>query len=164
MRLPSVLVHTELCRELDEASMSCAGQPESGGILLGCYRGDDMEVTGRTLPGAYDGRHAFAFVRVDTVHQAAASRAWSGSGGTHTWVGEWHTHPSGAVEPSPMDLRSWARLARGTGLPMVFAVAAPREWGLFLTRPSWVRCNAIRLALVERGSMGLVFAAAPRAC
>lgn len=62
-----------------------------------------------------------------------------------------------------MDLCSWVRLARGTGLPMVFALAAPREWGLFLTRPLWVRRNAIRLSLVERGTIGLVFAAPPRA-
>ncbi len=157
MKSPGVLVGAGVCRHLDEASGTCTDAVETGGILIGCYRGGNIEVTGRTLPGPSDVRRPFTFVRMDGAHQAAASGAWSRSGGTHTWVGEWHTHPSGGVVPSAIDLRSWSRLVKGTRLPMIFALAVPGGWGLFLTRPSWVRRKTVRLMLCERGSMGLVF-------
>lgn len=160
MKVPAVLVQYALCRELDEAAMSCAGQPESGGILLGCYRGDNLQVTGRTLPGPSDNRQFLSFVRVDGTHQSAATRVWWDSGGTHTWVGEWHTHPMGGVLPSDTDLSSWSRLSRGCRMPMVFVLAVPGEWGLFVVQPSWLRRQAVRLVLVEQGMTGSVFAAA----
>jgi integrative and conjugative element protein (TIGR02256 family) len=160
MKVPAVLVQYALCRELDGAAMSCDGKPESGGILLGCYRGDNLEVTGRTLPGPSDSRHFLSFVRVDGSHQSAATSLWLGSGGTHTWVGEWHTHPMGGMLPSGTDLSSWSKLSRACGMPMVFALAVPGEWGLFAVRPSRLRRQATRLALVEHGITGSVFAAA----
>ena len=152
-----MLVQTALCRELDEAAASCADQPESGGILLGCYRGDNLELTGRTLPGPSDSRQLFSFIRTDGSHQDAATRTWLESEGTHTWVGEWHTHPKGAVSPSHTDKSSWSKLARGSGRLMVFALAVPGEWGLFVVRPSWLRRQTVRLMLVEVGSTGSVF-------
>lgn len=122
-----------------------------------CYRGDHLEVTARTLPGPDDVRRMFEFVKTDPVHQAEATRAWSRSAGTHTWVGEWHTHPSGEVHPSQTDLSTWCKLTQGTGMPMVFALAAPKSWGLFLVQPSWFRPSTVRLILVEHGMTGSLF-------
>ena len=101
----------------------------------------------------------FSFVRTDRSHQAAASATWSASGGTHTWVGEWHTHPSGGVCPSAVDRSSWARLSKSIGLPMAFVLVVPGEWGVFVVRPALLRRRAIRAQFVETGGLGLVFRA-----
>lgn len=43
-----VLVHHAVSESLDLVAATCTAMPEAGGILLGAYRGADMEVTGRT--------------------------------------------------------------------------------------------------------------------
>jgi integrative and conjugative element protein (TIGR02256 family) len=152
-----VLVQRDVCQQLDESCRTCKDAPEAGGILLGCYRGGDLHVTERTLPGPTDGRHRLAFVRVDPLHQTAASRLWTSTGGTHTFVGEWHTHPAGGITPSTTDLRSWTYQVRRVAVPLIFALAVPDEWGLFIVRPSWLRKRALRLSVIENGTTGLVF-------
>ena len=152
-----VLVHHSVHEELDDASTACRGQPEAGGILLGAYRGSDMEVIGLTRPGFADERRLFSFTRTDPLHQTANALAWRSSGGTVSYVGEWHTHPSGAVIPSPVDLRSWQGEARRCGRLMVFALVVPGEWGLFVVRSKWMLSSNTRLTLRERGQTGVVF-------
>lgn len=125
--------------------------------MLGAYRGRDLEVTAVTEPAAGDVRELFSFVRSDAAHRAAANQSWAGSGGTLTYIGEWHTHPWGGVVPSSTDLRSWRAEVRASDRAMVFALVVPEEWGLFIVRPRllWSFCS--RLMVVERGEVGLVF-------
>jgi integrative and conjugative element protein (TIGR02256 family) len=116
-----------------------------------------MEVTGLTQPGPGDERRLHSFTRADPLHEAANADAWKGSGGTVSYVGEWHTHPSGTVTPSSVDVRSWRSEARRCSRPMVFALVVPGQWGIFVVRPGWVFSSRARLAQIERGQTGLVF-------
>ncbi|MBS1092961.1 Mov34/MPN/PAD-1 family protein [Gluconobacter sp. Dm-74] len=136
----------------------CADQREAGGILLGHLRGTDIEVVGRTTPGSSDLRSLFSFERSDPQHQEAADDAWMASGGTQTWVGEWHTHPCGNVLPSDIDLRTWRKHARTEKRPMVFVLVVPSNWGVFLVMPYLFRTSIMKLEQLEYGTVGRVFA------
>ena len=56
-----------------------------------------------------DQQRLWMFARSDPSHQKAAEAAWLASGGTITFVGEWHTHPTGILTPSPRDFVTYAR-------------------------------------------------------
>jgi integrative and conjugative element protein (TIGR02256 family) len=152
-----VLVYHCVRAEFDYTAAACSGQPEAGGILLGAYRGPDMEVTGLTQPGPAEERRRRSFTRADPLHKAANVRAWEDSGGTVSYVGEWHTHPSGAVTPSSVDVHSWRGEARRCGRPMVFVLVVPGEWGIFTVRPKWMFSSKARLVPRESGKTGVVF-------
>lgn len=152
-----VLVRFAVRDRLDALSARCRGQAEAGGILLGAYRGGDIEVTGMTEPGLLDKRRLRMFARSDQSHQEAADAAWSASGSTVTFLGEWHTHPAGEVVPSSTDVGTWRFQARRNERPMVYALAAPGQWGLFIVRPRLLWPAQSRLACIETGKIGLVF-------
>lgn len=151
-----MLVHHSVREALDRAAAGCAAKPEAGGILLGAYRGADVEVTGRTDPGPGDERQLSSFTRSDPLHDVANRTAWNASGGTVSYVGEWHTHPWGGVQPSSTDTTTWRSEAKRCGRPMVFALVAPGEWGLFLVCPRWPRPSISRLGFLEAGDVGVV--------
>lgn len=153
-----VLVHHPVGQELETAAASCSGQAEAGGVLLGAYRGADMEVTGLTRPGPMDQRRLYSFTRTDPLHDAANRLAWERSGGTVSYVGEWHSHPSGRVTPSSLDLGTWRSEARRCARPMVFVLVVPGQWALFLVRPRWPRPAVARLSRIEFGKVGAVHA------
>jgi integrative and conjugative element protein (TIGR02256 family) len=100
----------------------------------------------------------FAFTRGDPLHQAEATSAWGASGGTVTFIGEWHTHPSGGVAPSAIDLRTWRRLTKANGRPMAFALVVPGSWGVFLAKPRLLRPVVTRSVPIERSELGVVLA------
>jgi len=108
-----------------------AGKQERGGILIGQYRGPHIEITDITLPGKSDRASLFRFDRRDAVHQRSAAKAWRVSGNTKTYVGEWHTHPFGAATPSGMDKRTWERLTREAGEPLIFIIVTPADIAFF---------------------------------
>jgi len=56
-------------------------------------------------PRAHRGKHAF--LRDLAYARQLADAAWREEG--TQWVGEWHTHPSGDLIPSELDLRSYLR-------------------------------------------------------
>ncbi|WP_425249084.1 Mov34/MPN/PAD-1 family protein [Bradyrhizobium brasilense] len=85
---------------------------EAGGILIGCYRGPHIEITECSEPLRRDRRARLRFDRDDPGHQGLASRRWSESGRTHTFVGEWHTHPGFSSTPSTIDLKTWREITR----------------------------------------------------
>ena len=152
-----VLLHFSVRDRLDALSAHCQGQAEAGGILLGARRAGDIEVVGMTEPGPMDQQRLWMFARSDPSHQKAAEAAWLASGGTITFVGEWHTHPAGGVEASSQDVGSWRSQARRTGRPMVYVLAMPRQWGLFLVSPRVLWPSWARLSCIEAGTVGLVF-------
>lgn len=155
---PRVLIQHAACAALDNEMRRCAGQPEGGGVLLGHLRGEAIEVVAWTTPGPSDQRSLFSFERSDPRHQAAAHDAWVASGGTQTWVGEWHTHPYGDVLPSGIDLRTWRKHARKENRPMVFTLVVPGDWGVFLALPGLLWPKVTKLELMERGATGCIFA------
>ncbi|WP_347265533.1 Mov34/MPN/PAD-1 family protein [Roseococcus pinisoli] len=152
-----VLVYHAVCEELDRLVGVCRGQPEAGGILLGAYRGRDMELTAMTHPGPKDDRQAFSFGRSDPLHQRAHDLAWTASDGTVGYAGEWHTHPLGGPTPSSIDIRTWRSEVKRVGRPMAFAVAAPSGWGLFVVRPRFAWSTRARLKPGLAGRVGTIF-------
>ncbi|NNC30862.1 hypothetical protein HKM21_16460 [Longimicrobium terrae] len=87
---------------------------EAGGVLLGRHilHTADVVVDGVTIPLPGDQRERFRFVRARQRHQEAIDRAWRESGGTCTFLGEWHTHPERHPWPSGVDRQDWLRKLR----------------------------------------------------
>ncbi|MEP0548074.1 MAG: Mov34/MPN/PAD-1 family protein [Rhodothermales bacterium] len=84
---------------------------EAGGVLLGRYIAGtaDVVVDAVTEPMAGDRRSRARFFRHRRGHQLAIKSAWSESGGTSAWLGEWHTHPEPDPSPSFIDRLDWRR-------------------------------------------------------
>lgn len=152
-----VLVHYPVIALLDEKAENCRNADEDGGILIGSYRGPHLEIVSFTRSAPGDERKRYSFVRQDEVHQATATDAWRKSGETATFIGEWHTHPYGAPEPSGIDTGSWFDLAKNAGSSMAFAVVAPGQWALYLVRPGLFRFREKRLFRSSEGELGAVF-------
>ncbi len=99
---------------------------EAGGILLGAYRGDHLDVTAATMPMHQDRRTRLMFDRRDPGHAREATAAWRASGHTITYVGEWHSHTVGDGEPSAVDLATWRDvLAANPSAAHLFLIVAP---------------------------------------
>lgn len=76
---------------------------ETGGALLGWRDGPDA-VVARALgpgPGAH---HGFRSFEPDATWQVEQGRRiYRGSGRTIAYIGDWHSHPIGALAPSAQD-------------------------------------------------------------
>src|ERR1700761_6135687 len=101
---PFVLIPAAVVQAIDAYKDD---RTEAGGILLGSYRGPHIEIVACTEPGAEDRRLPPLFDRRDRCHQQTATRNWTESDGTITFVGEWHTHPQDVPGPSLIDLKTW---------------------------------------------------------
>ena len=84
---------------------------EAGGVMMGRYLqgSDDVVVDAATEPMRGDRRSRYSFYRDKTRHQAVLDAAWKTSGGTCTYLGEWHTHPEADPTPSGIDTHDWRR-------------------------------------------------------
>ncbi len=154
---PRVLVQANVCRHFDELARTCAGNLETGGIVIGQYRGPHVEICEFTAAGPDDLRGFAHFIKQDESHGRRARQLWKASGRTITNMGEWHSHPAGGVSPSFQDHQTWLGQVRLTGRPMVFVLVAPGEWGVFLGSPAPSRPTLVRLAIRQRGMTGVVF-------
>lgn len=123
-----VLVNPEIVSTARRFLQAPEGRVEAGGILLGCYRGEHLDVLHLTTPMAGDRRSVARFDRRDRGHDRAARSVWRQSGGTVTYVGEWHSHTAGPAEPSGQDLWTWRRiLLKSYGRQHLFVIVSPRE-------------------------------------
>lgn len=85
---------------------------ETGGLLLGYWKDDEIVVASATGPGpnAQRGRTWF---RPDQQWQTEdLARAYAASGRTMTYLGDWHTHPGGTAIPSRTDRRTMRAIKR----------------------------------------------------
>lgn len=80
---------------------------ETGGILLGTCSGNLIEVRHAGGPGPNAQRETHTFNRDLNHAQHLAELAWVED--QSLWIGEWHTHPSADLTPSPLDLDSYLR-------------------------------------------------------
>ena len=98
----------------DEAIRSFDGK-ETGGVLLG-FEGDCLEVRHAGGPGPGAMRQVDRFLR-DLQHaQDLARAAWEED--RSQWIGEWHTHLDGSLEPSAADIHSYLQHLRDPELQM----------------------------------------------
>lgn len=153
----NVLIHYPVVTALDAASERCCGIDEDGGIFLGSYRGPHIEILNITRSGPADKRDRYSFIRQDASHQRLATLAWKKSRETVTFVGEWHTHPSGRPIPSSIDAGSWATLVKRSREPMVFVVVAPKAWSAYIVGTNGDHRHAIALTKSQPGELGVVF-------
>lgn len=100
---------------------------EAGGIFIDSYRGPHIEINTCTTPMPRDVWRPTLFDRSDPGHQAAALKAWKVSGGTKTYVGEWHTHPVDNPVPLDLDLQTWRAVMQIFADPLIFLIAGRRS-------------------------------------
>lgn len=136
---------------------TCTAQPERGGILIGSYRGPHIEVTDYTEPGPKDLAGLSSFTRVDGQHQLAATDAWRRSNNTTTYVGEWHSHPSGPPHPSDLDRQTWKAVIARLNTPCLFVIVSPTGWQTFRILGAKPRADVVPLTCVEHGARGIVY-------
>lgn len=105
-------------------ALARAGTSETGGQLFGeqiapsSFRVTDLTVQSR--------RGSFASFVVDVVEAARAAMAFFRRTGheylRHNYIGEWHSHPSFAVEPSSKDSHTMRQLVSDEDFAGSFAV------------------------------------------
>lgn len=120
---------------LIEAAQKCAPN-ETGGFLIGLRRDRFLEVTAHTSEGLGDRSTRTTFERIGSHHQREAEDAWKGSGGLESLVGDWHSHPVGAGEPSLLDELAWHQLRsamKRPGVAIIVTQEGPRVFLLELT-------------------------------
>jgi integrative and conjugative element protein (TIGR02256 family) len=107
-------ISREAVRLLRRYVQDRADKKEAGGVLLGRHILDsnDVVVDDATPPLLGDRRARARFFRARQRHQEAIDRAWRESGGTCTFLGEWHTHPEAQPWPSGIDREDWLRKLR----------------------------------------------------
>ena len=121
-----VLFPDEVADRITSYSVGNERAREAGGILLGSYRGEHLEILDATEPLREDRRSRFSFIRKDRGHQDRALSAWKKSLHTDTFVGEWHTHPENDPSPSHVDLATWQELSTRSREPLLFVIVGWR--------------------------------------
>jgi len=151
-----VLISYSVVSMFEFEQRKCQGQFESGGILVGAYRGPHIEIFSFTTPGPKDLRQAYSFVKRDPSHQSTATNAWKQSRGKATYLGEWHTHPLGAPEPSAIDRHTWLDITATSKRIMIFAIVAPFGWRIYWCDKKGLRTTIAPMDVVEHGQTGIV--------
>lgn len=92
------------------------GSHESGGVLLGRYLKDSMDVVVDfvTTPKKNDSSTEVFFFKNKDEHQAVIDEKWEETKWTCNYLGEWHTHPEDHPTPSSLDIKTWLRLVKET--------------------------------------------------
>lgn len=131
---------------------------ETGGFLIGLRRGPHIEITDLTHQGTGDYASHTSFERRDPRYRKKILASWRASGSTESLVGDWHSHPYGAPEPSATDRKAWKTLAQAVGRPVIGVIeAASSTPGVFLAVRRGVRFG-VRLEMVEEGQDYFLFA------
>lgn len=123
-----VLIEDDVLRRLRAYRQIGNAAEEAGGVLLGYRRGEHLHVVAATAPAALDRRSRYGFVRSDPLHQARAMRGWRLSGGRLDYLGDWHTHPEVAPQPSSLDRREWRKLCRSLHRCLLFVIVGTEHW------------------------------------
>lgn len=78
---------------------------ESGGILLGQVKENNIYIQKITTPNKFDRSSRFGFIRDKDAAQIILDYEFMNSENTITYLGEWHTHPEKIPTPSTQDLK-----------------------------------------------------------
>lgn len=146
-----------VCHFFDAVQATCSKQMECGGILIGSFRGPHIQVSGYTEPGPKDIASFSSFTRVDERHQHAAMDAWRRSNNTTTYVGEWHSHPSGPPHPSDLDRQTWKTVVARLNTPCLFIIVSPIGWQVFHILRAKSLADVVPLTRLEEAITGIVY-------
>lgn len=128
-----------------ESRVSVDGR-ETGGIVLGHDFEWRIVVTSVGTPGSNADRQPDSFLRDLEHSRLLADEAFEREGSV--WLGEWHTHPTGGVSPSPVDIDTYQRLLMNDELAfsrIVSLVVCPcfqHGWSE-LTIGAWIMSNDV---------------------
>jgi integrative and conjugative element protein (TIGR02256 family) len=109
---------------------------ETGGLLMGYHTADCLEVVITDIVGpGPDAVHASdAFTPDYPYHERMVAELYESSGGTTTYLGDWHTHPGGTPSPSKTDTAALRQIARSPEArapePIMGIAAGPDPWRL----------------------------------
>jgi integrative and conjugative element protein (TIGR02256 family) len=78
---------------------------ESGGILIGQIKGNNIFIQKVTIPNQFDKSTRYTFVRNKEAAQIILDHEVVNNQNTFTYLGEWHTHPEAKPTPSSQDLK-----------------------------------------------------------
>jgi integrative and conjugative element protein (TIGR02256 family) len=85
---------------------------ETGGLLLGYVQDPDVVICDVIGPGPGAQRTDTTFLPDDRWQTEELAERYAASGRSHTYLGDWHTHPAGAGTLSGRDRRTLRRIAR----------------------------------------------------
>jgi len=147
---PKVALATAAFHAITTQTLATDGGVEVGGILLGIDTTNTVTVRHAGTPGPAAIREERFFLR-DLEHSRRLAReAWEED--SSQWVGEWHTHPSGALVPSPTDLRSYLAHLHDEelGFRRFISIIAAARGDSVLAR-AWVidKAHAVEVPLVR---------------
>lgn len=124
-----VIMPISILNKLHEHRQLKFWHSEKGGIFLGKYRGNYIEITDITLPQCSDISGRFFFNRCSPKHQKTAYEQWQNSNSEITYVGEWHTHPEQTPTPSNQDLNEWqSKLADSIESMFLCIIGQSTDW------------------------------------
>lgn len=124
---------------------------ETGGVLLGYMTGDVVVVQKVIGPGSQATHSPGLFSPDHDYHEHRIAEEYRRSSGVTTYLGDWHSHPSGALRLSRRDKGTLKRIAtfQAARLPrpvMMIAAGPPWSIGAWRVRASWLKM-AQRLAV-----------------
>jgi integrative and conjugative element protein (TIGR02256 family) len=109
---------------------------ETGGVLMG-YQAQNNDLVVTDLIGAGDNAtHKYTGFTPDQDYQLEQiAQVYVRSGGTITYLGDWHTHPNSKPEPSLLDKRTLTRIAltpESKNIRPIMAIlgGSPTRWTL----------------------------------
>jgi len=145
-----VRISTRAIDEIIKETLAANDGLETGGILLGHDALPTIVVTAAGGPGPEAVRGPRFFHRDLNHASALAEKAWSVD--KSQWVGEWHTHPNGSLEPSPLDATSYLKHVADPDLnftTFLSVIAIVRDDDVLLA--AWaITSEAITLVPIER--------------
>lgn len=156
--LRTVLIEQSVLQTLQTTASAADYHHEVGGVLLGCYRGAHLHVLEATRPQARDRFSFTSFVRAPFGHQLLATKAWRRSGGTTTYIGEWHSHPERLPTPSSIDRASWDQAVAEQQRDLVFII---QGWDGIYVEAADLMGRRRRLSTSQSDASGLLFVEAP---
>ncbi|MEZ8945982.1 Mov34/MPN/PAD-1 family protein [Vibrio sp. 10N.247.311.12] len=127
-----VLIEAGVFSKLAHYRQYASDSVESGGIIIGEYRGSDLRIVDVSTPGNKDIQRKCFFGRRDHSHQDFALDYWKRSSGSQSYIGDWHTHPQHTPQPSGLDIIEWQRVL--TGSPMLVVILGIQSDWLALWR------------------------------
>lgn len=114
---------------------------ETGGILMGYWaegRDSEVVITAASEPGPSARHSAKGFTPDADFDRAWVTRVYRESGRTHTYLGDWHSHPGGSLGLSYRDRWTLARIAGDRAAriptPVMAILAGGPSWKLALWR------------------------------
>lgn len=152
MTLPLVRISPFALGDIVGLAAESADGDETGGVLLGfdATDGGPVTVSAAGDPGPGAERSPVRFRRDLDHAQRLARDAWLLD--RSLWIGDWHTHPMGLPQPSPVDLSSYRRVLATGAMPVFLSIIVSPRGGDDWAAPeigSWlVSKDDVRRALL----------------